>query len=1154
MASIREVAHGLAGAIGGRFVPAWGYLVCAEWAGRITAVDPATGFVKHLGSGYTQPEDIVATADGSALFVSERTGALLQVDPHAADRINATPLATGLTAPHQLALTKDESSVLVVEYAPGGGRLLRIDVATNSVVVIAGGLNGGVGLLLDDTETIAYVTEQGAGGRIIAIDLKTGAARPLVTGLIAPFFLAWADDTGKALLIAERDPANRLSLVDPTSASPTCQVLAALPLRPSCPTATPSEVFVFCDASIAALDVSAGLAPSVTLRMPRDPLFVGGYARVPVDIGGFGLSFDGLSFVVVEGPEAGALSPSRDATFDPAKPEVMLLGGSVPGKYTLLATVSASGAPMASGPFELTAEWVDQAAGPAIAFTGPSETWVTGGAWGGGPVGPQNVNVLPASGTRRVAMILVDTTDAVWPSGGTTLGDARTLWSNELLGTTPDVDGIRRSVHHYYQEVSDGRFDVGLVGSQVFGPFHLPNGWTSYFDWNTDRSVWWANGNYFQAAVTAAQDAVDFDQVDTIVVVMNSLAASVQMGTTLFSWPVAGGGNFTYRRPGQTTTTQRSFRALNMPANWQVVDSRRIHETLSHEIGHNLGLPDLYMNVTGFDATISARDVGAWDLMSQENPLPHLSIAHKMMLGWMPAAAVRSFDFASGGGVDQTLTLQASEAMGPAGPPAGRVGGIEIRRADGWNYYFEYRAGQMADIGDRALAPNRTVLGTDVVSGSFAPPQARRSIVLLAKDVDGDGPVLSVGGTDYEEDDPSGPAKFQLDLVSSSADSAQVRVRYGAGGRPDPSIRPWPGGDNWRSPDIEVRNAKSDADASWLNVPWAGHTNRVVAKVRNGGNFLAKGVAANFFVKDFSITGAPEFSIGSDHKDISPGATVEFETNWTPPANTPTDDAHYCVVVRIPLFQDPANPAIVELTELNNVAQSNYTRFISASASPSERGMSHVTVNNPYSERTRLFVVAQQTMPYYRTYLEHQWLWLDPGETRRIGVMYESLAGDPRWDGQIREMQDRFYEHPNRVSLIGLMENPYDEQLHVADVSGGANIVVASGRRTRIVDLELNKYVARGRVITVDDGRPATRGQVVVSAQPDGRPTGEQTRTASVLADGRFVLELALRGCLDGECDRKRPAWRKPAIKLQVHYLGAFMLADCDSDIAWELL
>jgi M6 family metalloprotease-like protein len=1148
MAITKTVATGLAGAIGGRWISAWGQLVCVEWAGNITAVDPYTGVIKHLGTGYTEPEDVVATGDGATLFVSERAGAVLKVDSNMANRSFASEIVSGLTAPHQLALTADQSTLYVVEHASGTGRLLRLPLNSGTLEVVATGLNRAVGLALDAEEKKAYVTEQGAGGRLLAIDLTTGTSSPLISGLVAPFFLAWADTSGKSLLVVERDPANRLSVIDPTATAPTLHHLASTPFRPSCAAVAVAEALVCCDGVVASVDLSGGLVPSVSLLMPKDPLYVGGYVRVPVEIKGVGLSFDDLTFAIVEGPEAGSISPSRDATFDSASPEVMLLGGSVPGKYTLLVTETATGAVMTSGQFRLTVDWIDQTNGPAIAFVGPSDTWVTGGAWGGGPVGPQNVNVLPASGTRRIAIILVDTTDSRFSTTGTTIADAQTLWSNELLGTNPDADGVRRSVHHYYQEVSDNRFDVSLVGNQVFGPFQLTQGWTNYFDWNTDRNVWWANGNYFQAAITAAQDTVDFDQVDTVVVVMNSLAASVQMGTTLFSWPVAGGGNFTYRRPGQSTTTQRSFRALNMPADWQIVDTRRIHETLSHEIGHNLGLPDLYMNVTGYDPTIAARDVASWDLMSQENPLPHLSIAHKMMLGWVNAAGIRSFDFAAGGGVDQTLTLQASEALG-GGPPAGRLAGIEIRRADGWNYYLEYRSGQAADIGDQALSTNRAILGTDVVSGLFAPPQARRSIVMLPNDVDGDGPVLSVLGSDYEEDDPSGPAKFQVDLVSSAMDSAQVRVRYGAGGRPDPSIRPWPGGDVWKSPDIEVRNARSDADVAWLNVPWAGHTNRVVAKVSNGGDFIAKNLAVNFFIKDFSLTSAPEFPIGTDRRDVAPGATIEFQTNWTPPANTPTDDAHYCVIVRIPLFQDPGNPAIVELTELNNVAQSNYTRFISSSASPSTRGMSHVSVNNPYPERTRLWVVAQQTMPFYRTYVAHQWVWLDPGETRRIGVMYESLAGDPKWDGLIKEMRGKFYEVPNRISFIGLMENPLDERLHVADVAGGANVMVASGRRTKIVDLELTKDVARGRVITVDDGQPVNRGQVVVTVQPDGKAKGELSRSGKVFGDGRFVLELSLHQ--KQEREDKVSVLKATALRLQAHYLGGVMLADCDSEMRW---
>ena len=1146
MTTNRVVATGLNGGVGGRWVSAWGHWVGVEWDGHVTAIDPATGNVKHLGGGYLQPEDVVATADASMLYLTERGGDVWQVDPNNADRMAAKQLVSGLNAPHQMALTADGKQLYVVEFAPGSGRLVRIDTSTGDVEVIVTGVNLAVGLLLNADESLAYVSEQGSGGRLLVVDVLARTITPILSGLQAPFYLAWADVAEALLLVPERDPANRLTLVDLKPALPKVVNLGTMPFRPSSAVVAGTEILVCCDAQMVAVDIAGGLMPTVSLQMPNKPLYVGGYARIPVKIGGIGLGFDALSFQVVQGPEGGSLTMSRDARFDLAFPEVMLLGGSVPGSYSLTATETATGNVMVEEKFELSAEWDDQDNGPSIAFTGPTNDWVTGGAWGGGPVGPQNVNVLPAAGVRRIALLLVDSNDSRWPTTGTTIADARTLWANELMGTTPDPDGVRRSTHHFFQECSDGRFDVSLVGNQVYGPFSLPSGWTGYYDWVKDRSSWWYNGNLMQAVVTAAQDAVNFDDVDTVVVIMRSLTSSVQMGTTMYSWPVAAGGNLTYHLPGQTGTKQRAIPALNMPADWQLVDSggRRIHETLAHEIGHNLGLPDLYMNVTGFDPSIAARDVGPWDLMSQENPLPHMSMAHKLMLGWVNPANVRSFDFAAGGGVDQTLTLQATSALGASGPPAGRLAGIEIRRADGWNYYFEYRSGQGVDIGDRQLNPNRAILGTDVVSGLLSVPLARRAIILLGNDRDGDGSVLSGAGTDYEEDDPSGPAKFQFDVVSTAADSAQVRIRYGGGGRPDPSIRPWPGGDNWRSPDIEVRNAKSDLDGAWLNVPWAGHTNRVVAKVGNGGNFLAKSVVVNFFVKDFSITNAPEFSIGSETKDVAPGATVEFQANWTPPANTPTEDAHYCLVVRIPLFQDPGNPAIVELTELNNVAQSNYTRFISDSASPSSRGISHVVVNNPYPERTRVFVVGQQSMDFYRTYLQHQWVWLSPGETRRIEVMYESLAGDPLFAAKIKEIHGRFYEMPNRVSLIGLMENPMDEHLHAPDVAGGANIIVASGRKTKIIDLHLDRDVARGKVITVDDGKGVNHGQMLITIAPDGQARRELTRSGQVFSDGRFTIELNL-----GHDKEAQKLLTAKTLWMRAHYLGGFMWADCQSEI-----
>jgi len=1140
------VVSGLGGCIGASAVPSRGVIAFVEWAGNVSVFDPAAGTSSAVGTGWIGPEGVVALGDGSTAFVSERGGEIWKVDLGAADRAAASVLVGGLTAPQQMALAPTEDALFVVEYA-SPGRLLRIDLASASVSVLAAGLENPIGIAVTTDQLTAYVTEQtAAGGRLTRVDLATGTATPVIAGFAAPFFLSWAtglpDGSGgviaddAVLLVADRDPANRVDAVDLTAATPIRRSISVVGFRPSSAMPTNGAVYVFEDTSISVIDVSAGLFGVVRLAMPTEPLFVGGWTRVEVDVGASGIAFDDLDFEVDGGPLSGGVSLSRDATFDPARPDVMLLAGSQVGAFALRAIDRTTATIVAEEKFEVTTEWPDEANGAPVQFIGESHAFVTGAAWGGGPAGPQNVDVFPATGTRRVAIVLVDTSDARYPTAAATLNGIRTEWQTELMGVV-DADGVTRGTRQYYQEVSYGRFDISLVGSQVSGPFQLPGAWSAYFTWNTARGSWWPNGSLFQACVTAAQGTVDFDQVDTLVCVMRTVPAA-GMTAARFAWPVAGGGSFTYQRPGASTNSSRSFPALVMPDDWEARDTsgRRNHETLAHEIGHNLGMGDLYMNVAGFDASIQARDVNTWDLMSAENPLPHLSLAHRMMLGWVRPEWVRSFDFTTTGGVDQPVTLEAAELIGMGGPPAGRVAGIEVRRANGWNYYFEYRAGQAGAIGDRNLTPDRRVLGTDVTSPSFTVPQSRRGIILLPNDPDGDGPVLGAAA-DYEEPDPSGPANFQFDVTAVAADNAVVRVRYGAGGRPDPSIRPWPGGEVWQSPDIEVRNARSTTRPEWFNTPWAGQLNTIVAKVTNSGNFPANGVRVGFWVKDFTIGNAPETLLGNDVRNVPVGPPVEFSTTWTPPANTPTSDAHYCIVVRIALYQDPGNPAIVELTEMNNWAQTNYTRFISSTASPASREITSVNVSNPYSLPTRVFVIPQQSTSWYRTYLEHAWLWLDPGETRSVTVMVESLLGDPAFP-ELEEMKGRIYERQHDLTLIGLIENSQDPQLHATEIMGGANVRVATGRRTRIEVEQLDEKVARGTVVTVDDGKPVDNGDVIVSILPDGKADRAEYRSGQ-LTRGRFVLELGA-GRIVSEAGYA---------ELQVHYPGGYGLADSRTDV-----
>lgn len=1143
------VASGLGAAVGCARVPGRDAVAFVEWAGRVAEWDAATRTVRRLGTGWTQPEDIVVAADGATAYISERTGDILRVDLGAADRVNAAVVVSGLDAPHQMALSADEASLFVVEYG-SAGRLLRINLATAMLDVVTAGLERAIGLALSPDDAEAYVTEQAvSGGRLTRVQGVSGTRSTVVDGLLAPFYLAWADGLpdgrggslgpGSHLLVAERDPANRVGVVDLTTATPSRRTVDTVSFRPSSVAPLGATVLAFCDHELTELDVSAGILTGVDLAMPSAPLFIGGWARIGVRVSGPGLTFDGLDFEVEGQSLTGSVSPSRDAAFDPAKPSVMLLAGSEPGKFALRAIERATATVLAEAAFDVTTEWADENNGAAVQFVGESRWFSTGAAWGGGTAGPQNTDVFPASGSRRVAVALVDTTSARYPGDAPTLGGIRTEWQTEFLGVT-DPDGIVRGVRQYFQETSYGRYDVSLVGGSVAGPVQLPGSFTDYYTWNTDRSVWWANGNLFQACVTATQGIIDFDQVDTLVCVMRTVPATAAVAAR-FAWPVAGGGTFTYRRPGASSNSSRAFPCLTMPDDWEARDTsgRRTHETLAHEIGHNLGMGDLYMNVPGFDPQIQARAVGGWDLMDSENPLPAVSLAHRLMLGWVRPAWIRSFDFRASGAVDQPVTLHAMELLGMGGPPAGRAAGIEVRRADGWNYYFEYRSGQVSQISDRALPTDRRVLGTDVVSPTFTVPQSRRTIIMLPNDPDGDGPVLGTGN-DYEETDVSGPANFQFDVISTASDSAQVRVRYGAGGHPDPSIRPWPGGDVWQSPDIVVSNARSTTRAEWLNTPWAGQLNTITARVTNRGNFVATNVTVNFYVKDFTLGDAAETWLGRDVRTIAAGAVTDFSTTWTPPANTPENGAHYCVVVRIPLYQDPGNPAVVELTELNNLAQSNYTRFISSTASPARRVMFTITASNPYSERTRVFVVAQQSSGWYRTYLEHAWLWLDPGESRKVGVMVESLVEDPSFP-ELKRLRNELYERAHNLSLIGLVENPLDPQLHAAEVMGGANVRVLTARATRLELDRFDEKVVLGRVVTVDDGLPATHGEVIVSLKPQGLAEKAEYTTGQgqLRQDGTFAIELRATHLLD------EARW----LEGQAHYLGSFGLAPSESKV-----
>jgi hypothetical protein len=78
-----------------------------------------------------------------------------------------------------------------------------------------------------------------------------------------------------------------------------------------------------------------------------------------------------------------------------------------------------------------------------------------------------------------------------------------------------------------------------------------------------------------------------------------------------------------------------------------------------------------------------------------------VSIAQRMETGWVRPEWVQTFDFSrSTIPLSQSITLHAVE---DGAPPSGEFTGVEIRIADGWNYYFEYRRTEAGQVGDQLL-------------------------------------------------------------------------------------------------------------------------------------------------------------------------------------------------------------------------------------------------------------------------------------------------------------------------------------------------------------------------------------------------------------------------------------------------------------------
>jgi hypothetical protein len=262
-----------------------------------------------LGTGYTQPEDVKVSANGKTAYITERSGNLLRVSlvgPGAPNRAAASVVASGMTAPHQISLHEDHACAYVVEFG-GAGQLIRVALPGGAKTPVAFGLQNAIGLVVSNDLQHAYVSEQAAGGgRVRRVTLNSGAIDAVADGLTAPFMLSYVDAGQSALLVPERDPSNRIKMIDlGTAPASVTTVAAGLPNRPSSAALVMgSRLVVCCDSVLAGVELADAMFTG------SGPLLMGighvpvsrinsGYADTSVDPGYF--------FQVKDSPFGGAL-------------------------------------------------------------------------------------------------------------------------------------------------------------------------------------------------------------------------------------------------------------------------------------------------------------------------------------------------------------------------------------------------------------------------------------------------------------------------------------------------------------------------------------------------------------------------------------------------------------------------------------------------------------------------------------------------------------------------------------------------------------------------------------------------------------------------------------------------------------------------------
>lgn len=194
------------------------------------------------------------------------------------------------------------------------------------------------------------------------------------------------------------------------------------------------------------------------------------------------------------------------------------------------------------------------------------------------------------------------------------------------------VNGATGSVRDYYYDNSNGLMTLNI---SVVGPLTLPHTSAYYAGSNGTQRM----NEFVSSALTLADPSVDFSQYTNVNSTVSNIhfvfagQAQSSTGNTSEIWPHESRVSSGIIKDGVSFTTYSCSAEKRSPTAMDGIG------TMCHEMGHSLGLMDLYdTDYTGSGGTSETPDV--WDLMSAGsynnncNTPPYLNGYERQVLNW----------------------------------------------------------------------------------------------------------------------------------------------------------------------------------------------------------------------------------------------------------------------------------------------------------------------------------------------------------------------------------------------------------------------------------------------------------------------------------------------------------------------------------------